>query len=89
MREYLMKNKVFLTVIIAVCLFSFYRYAQIELFKTSTKPKKYVEIVPENQHLVKPIIFKGTATYYHKKFEGRKTASGEEFDNNKYTFYLK
>lgn len=28
---------------------------------------------------------KGVASYYHKKFEGRKTATGEVFDNGKYT----
>lgn len=28
---------------------------------------------------------KAIASYYHKKFNGRKTASGELFDNNKYT----
>src|SRR5690606_13687270 len=27
----------------------------------------------------------GTASYYHTKFEGRKTANGEIFDNNLYT----
>jgi len=28
---------------------------------------------------------KAVATYYHDKFNGRKTASGETFSNNKYT----
>lgn len=28
---------------------------------------------------------KGIASYYHDKFEGRKTANGEVFDNDKYT----
>jgi rare lipoprotein A len=28
---------------------------------------------------------KGIASYYHDKFEGRKTANGEVFDNNKFT----
>ncbi len=28
---------------------------------------------------------KGIASYYHDKFEGRKTANGEIFDNDKYT----
>lgn len=28
---------------------------------------------------------KGVASYYHDKFNGRKTASGERFDNNEYT----
>lgn len=27
----------------------------------------------------------GTASFYHNKFEGRKTATGEVFDNDKYT----
>jgi rare lipoprotein A len=28
---------------------------------------------------------KGIASYYHDKFEGRKTANGDVFDNHKYT----
>lgn len=28
---------------------------------------------------------KGVASYYHNKFNGRKTASGERFDNSNYT----
>ena len=28
---------------------------------------------------------KGTASYYHNKFEGRKTATGEVFDNDEFT----
>lgn len=28
---------------------------------------------------------KGIASYYHNKFEGRKTATGEVFDNDKFT----
>lgn len=28
---------------------------------------------------------KGIASYYHDKFEGRKTANGEVFDNDKFT----
>jgi rare lipoprotein A len=28
---------------------------------------------------------KGVASYYHDKFNGRKTASGERFDNSEYT----
>src|SRR5690625_3827199 len=30
-------------------------------------------------------IYTGTASFYHKKFEGRRTASGEIFSNNKMT----
>lgn len=30
-------------------------------------------------------IKKGIASFYHSKFEGRKTATGEVFDNDKYT----
>jgi rare lipoprotein A len=29
--------------------------------------------------------FKGTASYYHKKFSGRKTASGERLNNSDFT----
>lgn len=30
-------------------------------------------------------VKKGIASFYHDKFEGRKTATGEVFDNDKYT----
>lgn len=30
-------------------------------------------------------VSSGIASFYHSKFEGRKTATGEVFDNNKYT----
>ncbi|MBS1771652.1 MAG: septal ring lytic transglycosylase RlpA family protein [Bacteroidetes bacterium] len=30
-------------------------------------------------------VKKGVASYYHDKFEGRKTATGEIFDNDKFT----
>lgn len=30
-------------------------------------------------------VFKGTATYYHKSFEGRRTSNGEIFSNKKFT----
>ncbi|MBS1615365.1 MAG: septal ring lytic transglycosylase RlpA family protein [Bacteroidetes bacterium] len=30
-------------------------------------------------------IMKGIASYYHPKFEGRKTANGETFSNSKFT----
>lgn len=30
-------------------------------------------------------VKKGIASFYHDKFEGRKTATGEVFDNSKYT----
>jgi rare lipoprotein A len=39
-------------------------------------------------HAQKPEVgnaFKGKASYYHKKFHGRKTASGELFNNLEYT----
>ncbi|HXS35199.1 MAG TPA: septal ring lytic transglycosylase RlpA family protein [Flavipsychrobacter sp.] len=39
------------------------------------------------QQIVKHITAdkKGVASYYHHKFEGRKTATGEIFNNSKYT----
>lgn len=33
----------------------------------------------------KPIVTKGTASYYAKKFNGRKTTSGEKFHNDNLT----
>lgn len=30
-------------------------------------------------------VYKGTATYYHNKYHGRKTASGERYNKKKYT----
>ncbi len=33
----------------------------------------------------KPTDKKGVASYYHEKFEGRKTATGEIFDNERFT----
>jgi rare lipoprotein A len=30
-------------------------------------------------------VYEGTASYYHNKFQGRKTASGEKYDKKKYT----
>jgi len=30
-------------------------------------------------------VFDGIASYYHDKFEGRKTATGDIFDNDKFT----
>ena len=35
--------------------------------------------------IVKQIKKNAHASYYHNKFNGRKTASGKRFDNNKYT----
>ncbi len=36
-------------------------------------------------HKPKSADKKGVASYYHEKFEGRKTATGEVFDNDKFT----
>ncbi len=35
--------------------------------------------------MVKTTDKKGVASFYHNKFEGRKTATGEIFDNDKFT----
>jgi len=35
--------------------------------------------------LAVPYLKKGTASFYHKKFDGRKTSSGERVDNSKFT----
>jgi len=49
---------------------------QQNLPKASVAPKK--EITAEAGKT-------GVASFYHNKFEGRKTATGEVFDNDKYT----
>lgn len=34
-------------------------------------------------------VYKGTASYYHNKFHGKKTASGEKYDKKAYTAAVK
>ena len=48
---------------------------------TSEKDKSVVETSPA----VSTMATTGVASYYHNKFNGRKTASGEVFSNNKLT----
>ena len=48
---------------------------------TSEKDKS----VPETSSTVSTMATTGVASYYHNKFNGRKTASGEVFSNNKLT----
>ncbi len=43
----------------------------------NAKPKKPVKATVDNK--------KGVASFYHEKFEGRKTATGDVFDNERFT----
>lgn len=39
----------------------------------------------ENTDQKRKKVYKGTASYYHNKYHGRKTASGERYNKKKYT----
>ena len=57
--------------------------------KTVVKKKKTTsekdKSVAETSSIVSTMATTGIASYYHNKFNGRKTASGEVFSNNKLT----
>jgi rare lipoprotein A len=57
--------------------------------KTVAKKKKTTsekdKSVAETSSTVSTMATSGVASYYHNKFNGRKTASGEVFSNNKLT----
>ena len=57
--------------------------------KTVVKKKKTTsekdKSVAEASSTVSTMATTGVASYYHNKFNGRKTASGEVFSNNKHT----
>ena len=57
--------------------------------KTVAKKKKTTsekdKSVSETSSTVSTMATSGVASYYHNKFNGRKTASGEVFSNNKLT----
>lgn len=57
--------------------------------KTVVKKKKTTsekdKSVAETSSIVSTMATTGVASYYHNKFNGRKTASGEVFSNNKLT----
>jgi rare lipoprotein A len=65
----------------------------VSTVKTDTiKPKEVAPVVSETDTLSidpnsKLKVYKKAAhaSYYHNKFNGRRTASGKRFDNNKYT----
>ena len=88
------KNKIIITAIIGILLVIF--GSQIRAQKSSkTKTQKVVldtakvkviaaDTLPPRTKL-KPFKTKAHASYYADKFNGRKTASGTRFNNNKYT----
>ncbi len=58
-----------------------------ELPKVEPPKPEPPKVEPPKPELPKPEakVYKGTATYYHDKFIGRPTASGELYDKNLYT----
>lgn len=61
--------------------------------KDTSKIKKILFLEPEVKNDSIPALFgkltlykkEASASYYHDKFNGRKTANGEKFDNERYT----
>lgn len=88
------------SILIIILLFSFnFVHSQVvnEKAKTAipkdTLAKKTLFLEPEVKNDSVPALFgkltlykkEASASYYHDKFNGRKTASGEKFDNERFT----
>jgi rare lipoprotein A len=50
-------------------------------FPTTSKNSETLQ----SEHVDNERVYEGTASYYHNKFHGRKTASGEKYNKKKYT----
>lgn len=61
--------------------------SKISTNKTSPLNNTYKDTLSVDSSLTTYVTYKENvhASYYHHKFNGRKTASGEKFDNNLYT----
>lgn len=74
-------------VIFIIGVFVFVTVTAFSVFKEKTQPVS--NTLPAIKDSIAPKLksYKADvlATYYHDKFNGRKTTSGERFDNNKYT----
>ena len=55
------------------------------LVDTQIQPTKQLSAEDNIDQRKKRKVYKGQATYYHDKFHGRKTASGELYNKKKYT----
>lgn len=73
----------FLLLVLSSCT-SFVRYTSGEYRKDTETEKEIVSSDKLNYELTDE-VFTGYASYYHSKFNGRKTASGEIYDENEFT----
>ena len=94
-----MQNKIKLFIFLAISAASMVVYSFTSLpAKSFQQPKnaKQLDSIKRNAEIadslreLKNLKFKvyktnAHASYYHNKFNGRRTASGKRFDNNKYT----
>lgn len=89
-----MRKSITLFLIVAIIGLTFSQTTIVEKIKSSLqKPvvqKDSLKVVVKDtlhKEPVKTKLYKkdANASYYHDKFNGRKTASGSRFDNNKYT----
>lgn len=62
-------------------------YCILFLFSLSVTSQEYEDSIAENTKIKSLKLYKENAhaSYYHDKFDGRKTASGVKFDNSKLT----
>lgn len=89
-----MRKSITLFLIVAIIGLTFSQTTIVEKIKSSLqKPvvqKDSLKVVVKDTLHTEPVKTKlykkdANASYYHDKFNGRKTASGSRFDNNKYT----
>lgn len=68
---------------------SFVRFTSEDLLKTEQPKIETTEFISENEEFSDDDftgeVFTGIASYYSEKFHGKKTASGEIFDNEDFT----
>ncbi len=77
-----MKKLLPLTVLLLVVMSSFSTHSVFDGYNNTLVLNRITDTVSQNLTVYKTDV---VATYYHDKFNGRKTSSGERFDNTKYT----
>ena len=68
--------------VLGICLISLVSW-NFEMTSENNEVRNSEQVDNTDQRRKK--VYKGTATYYHNKFHGRKTASGERYNKRKYT----
>jgi len=90
----LQKNKVIITAIIGILLVIFGSQIRAQKSSKTTTQKVGIDTVKikaialdtiKPRLKLKPFKTKAHASYYHNKFNGKKTSSGIRFSNDKYT----